>query len=120
MRVVEITELAGSAGHAMRSDYARAERKQIEERLAGYVRSTYKAKTLARWQTSDFYDVGRPLRIELETADAGIGTVTDEHRDGGAASLRAVRAAARLSARPRGGGAQARRCLGRAHGRLRL
>ena len=44
----------------------------------GYVRSTYKAKTLARWQTSDFYDVARPLRIELETADAGIGTVTDE------------------------------------------
>ncbi|HSY40365.1 MAG TPA: DUF3857 domain-containing protein, partial [Polyangia bacterium] len=78
VRVVEISELAGSAGHAMRSDYARAERKQIEERLGGYVRSTYKAKTLARWQTSDFYDVGRPLRIELETADAGVGTVTDE------------------------------------------
>ena len=78
VRVVEISELAGSAGHAMRSDYARAERKQIEERLGGYVRSTYKAKTLARWQTSDFYDVGRPLRIELETADAGIGTITDE------------------------------------------
>ena len=78
VRVVEISDLAGSAGHAMRSDYSRAERKQIEERLGGYVRSTYKAKTLARWQTSDFYDVGRPLRIELETADAGIGTVTDE------------------------------------------
>ncbi|HSS38442.1 MAG TPA: transglutaminase domain-containing protein, partial [Polyangia bacterium] len=78
VRVVEISELSGSAGHAMRSDYARAERKQIEERLTGYVRSTYKAKTLARWQTSDFYDVARPLRIELETADAGIGTVTDE------------------------------------------
>ncbi len=78
VRVVEISELAGSAGHSMRADYARAERKQIEERLGSYVRSTYKAKTLARWQTSDFYDVGRPLRIELETADAGIGTITDE------------------------------------------
>ena len=78
VRVVEISELAGSAGRSMRSDYARAERKQIEERLGSYVRSTYKAKTLARWQTSDFYDVGRPLRIELETADAGIGTITDE------------------------------------------
>ena len=78
VRVVEISDLAGSAGHAMRADYARAERKQIQERLGSYVRSTYKAKTLARWQTSDFYDVGHPLRIELETADAGIGTVTDD------------------------------------------
>jgi tetratricopeptide (TPR) repeat protein len=78
VRVVEISDLAGSAGHAMRADYARAERKQIEERLGGYVRATYKAKTLARWQTSDFYDVAHPLRIELETADAGIGTVTDD------------------------------------------
>ena len=42
------------------------------------MRATYRAKTLARWQTSGFYDVGRPLRIELETADAGIGTITDE------------------------------------------
>ncbi len=78
VRVVELSALTGSAGRSMRSDYARAERKEIEERLAGYVRSTYKAKTLARWQTSDFYDVARPLRIELETADAGIGTVTDD------------------------------------------
>ena len=78
VRVLEISELTGSAGRAMRADYARAERKQIEERLGGYVRSIYKAKTMARWQTTDFYDVGRPLRIELETADAGIGTITDE------------------------------------------
>jgi tetratricopeptide (TPR) repeat protein len=78
VRVVEISDLAGSAGNAMRADYARADRKQIEERLGGYVRSTYKARTLARWRTSDFYDVSHPLRIELETADAGVGTVTDD------------------------------------------
>ena len=46
---------------------------QIEERLAGYVRSTYKAKTLARWQTSDFYDVARPLRIDAVGA-FGVGS----------------------------------------------
>ncbi len=46
VRVVEISDMTGSSGHALRSDYARAERKQIEERLAGYVRATYRAKTL--------------------------------------------------------------------------
>ncbi|HVV49634.1 MAG TPA: hypothetical protein VHO06_08245, partial [Polyangia bacterium] len=59
-------------------DYGRAERKQIEERLAAYVRSTYHAKTLARWETGDFLDVSRPLRIDLETADAGIGSLSDD------------------------------------------
>ena len=62
----------------MRSDYSRAEKKQIDERLASYVRSTYHAKTLGRWETSDFYDVSRPLRIDLETSDAGIGSISDD------------------------------------------
>jgi tetratricopeptide (TPR) repeat protein len=78
VRVVETSDLWGSSGHVMRADYSRIEKKEIEERLAGYVRSTYRAKTLGRWQTSDFYDVGRPLHIELGTDDAGIGSVTDE------------------------------------------
>jgi hypothetical protein len=78
VRVVETSDLWGTSGHAMRADYSRVEKKEIEERLAGYVRSTYRAKTLGRWQTSDFYDVGRPLRIELATDDAGIGSVTDD------------------------------------------
>lgn len=78
VRVVEISALTGSAGHAIRADYSRAEKKQIEERLAGYLRSTYHAKTLGRWETSDFYDVSRPLRIDLETSDAGIGSISDD------------------------------------------
>ena len=78
VRVVEISTLTGSPGHAMRLDYSRADRKQIEERLSGYVRATYRAKTLGRWETSDFFDVSRPLKIDLETPDAGIGTLTDE------------------------------------------
>jgi predicted Zn-dependent protease len=78
VHVVEISELSGAPGHSMRLDYGRAERKQIEERLTGYVRSTYRAKVLAHWETSDFLDVSRPLRIDVETADAGIGSITDE------------------------------------------
>jgi Domain of Unknown Function with PDB structure (DUF3857)/Transglutaminase-like superfamily len=78
VRVVETSDLWGASGHAMRADWSRIEKKEIEERLAGYVRSTYRAKTLGRWETSDFYDVGRPLRIELATDDAGVGSVSDE------------------------------------------
>ena len=76
--VVEVSDLTGSAAHAMRADYSRAEKKQIDERLASYVRSTYHGKTLGRWETSDFYDVSRPLRIDLETSDAGIGSISDD------------------------------------------
>lgn len=78
VRVVEISDLWGAPGHSLRLDYSHAERKQIEERLTGYVRSTYRAKTLSRWETSDFFDVARPLRIDLETQDAAIGSITDE------------------------------------------
>ena len=78
VRVVEISELAGSPGTPCAPTTAAPSGSRSRSASASYVRSTYRAKTLARWQTSDFYDVGRPLRIELETADAGIGSITDE------------------------------------------
>ena len=120
VRVVETSELWGSSAHAMRADYSRVEKKEIEERLAGYVRSTYRAKTLGRWQTSDFYDVGRPLRIELATEDAGIGSISDD-------KVSVVLPVAELFERlpeflrsPDERAPQARQRLGVAHGRLRL
>ena len=105
----------GQPGTPCARTTARAERKQIEERLGSYVRSTYKAKTLARWA-----DLGllrrRPAAAD-RARDRRRGHRIDHRRDGDgvAAALRAVRAVARVPAQRRRRRAQAPRGFRRPH-----
>ena len=76
--VVEDSRPLGGAGTLPVDAPATPNGRRFEERLAGYVRSTYRAKTLGRWQTSDFFDVGAAPADRARHDDAGIGSITDE------------------------------------------
>ena len=73
-RIVEITEYFGSDERSTRRYYNSADQKQVREGLENYVKSTYLAKSLAKWESTPPRDLTRPFRIRLEMNEATRGT----------------------------------------------
>lgn len=65
-RIVETTEYHGSQERANRRYYAETEAKAIREALEQYVKGTYLAEALGKYETSDPRDLTRPFRLTVE------------------------------------------------------
>jgi tetratricopeptide (TPR) repeat protein len=99
--VSERSEYSGSIGRYYRDDYADVDRKKIEDMLTRYVKASYRAKKLERFEYGDSADPTRPFVLKLEAANAEIESVSG---DGARVFLSTSALFDRLPAVLRGGG----------------
>lgn len=76
--VSERSEYSGSIGRFYRDDYADVDRKKIEDMLTKYVKTSYRAKKLEKFEYGDSSDPTRPFVLNIEAANAEIESVSGD------------------------------------------
>jgi transglutaminase-like putative cysteine protease len=72
-RVVETIEARGSFELDERARYHETDRKTLREGLEKYLRKTYQARTLDRFEFSDPLDLSKPFQVRIEASAAANG-----------------------------------------------
>ncbi|MEO8035880.1 MAG: DUF3857 domain-containing protein, partial [Acidobacteriota bacterium] len=71
--VMETTEYSGGEERSMRRYYATTALKSVREGLENYVKQTYLAEKLGKFETSDPHDLSIPFRVRIEALKATRG-----------------------------------------------
>lgn len=77
-RVLETTLPNDQAASALRAHYAASEQRKLEKDLEGYVKNTYLAEALTKYEHSKPSDLKKPFELRLESAKAGRGTTEEK------------------------------------------
>ena len=76
-RVVEVTEPSATSEASLRRWVNGLDPKKLREQLEDYAKSAYVAKSMARYETTDARDLGKPFRMTIEVPESQSGVVHD-------------------------------------------